>query len=203
MWSLVEDIQYTNLSRLHREIWGFYTVVSLWYCSCGWLRWWIGLTRLSMPPFSLTSLCKYYRKRAKHEKCEKKTTTSFKLSKPVAKHEFYTGFPDSCMSIFCLLFKYLLVSFYFLQGGGGAEKWYVHKFKPIQAIQAWRTVQRDVINKYYQGARNLPSHWGSQWNHWCHQCQVGRLLLGVAGLCFFFFLGGGLKLDKNPVNLWV
>lgn len=196
MWSLGEDIQYTNLRRLHREIWGFYTVVSLWYCSCGWLRWWIGLTRLSMPPFSLTSLCKYYRKRAKHEKCEKKTATSLKLSKPVAKHEFYTGFPDSCMSIFCLLFKYLLVSFYFLQGGGGAEKWYVHKFKPIQAIQAWRTVQRDVINKYYQGARNLPSHWGSQWNHWCHQCQVGRLLLGVAGLCFFFFFFGGWNWTK-------
>ena len=47
---------------------------------------------------------------------------------------------------------------------------------------------RKINNKYYQGARNLPSHWGSQWNHWCHQCQVGRLLLSVAGL--FFFLGG-------------
>ena len=113
----------------------------------------------------------------------------------MAKHEFYTGFPDSCMSIFCLLFiKYVLVSFYFLQGGGGADMVCIHKFKHIQEIQAWRMVQRDVINKYYQGARNLPSHGGSQWNHWCHQCQVGRLLLSVAGL--FFFLGGGWRWTK-------
>ena len=119
MWSLVEDIQYTNLSRLHREIWGFYTVVSLWYCSCGWLRWWIGLTRLSMPPFSLTSLCKYYRKHAKHEKCEKKTATSFKLSNQWPSMNFTRGFQIVVCQFSAFFFKYLLVSFYFLHGGRG------------------------------------------------------------------------------------